>query len=346
MFIFTRFTQITKESTLRTPFKLMTTLVAAAALALVGCSSNAGGGSASTPDGEKPLKVIAFTSGNQTPIGAWWVRAVTKQAEELGWDLTMIQGDFDFQKMNAAVEGAIGRGADVVLDGHTDVASIGSIVTAAKEAGIPIFAMDSATEDSDAFAINLASDSQQVADSTVDAIQKDLGGLAGKTVMVIGHDPHPGIRLRTDMAAKAITSAGGKLAGGEIQKVTSPATGRTEALTLVADYLAAHPGGLDAVWVGWDDAALGAAKAVEEAGSKAKVTGVDATSEAIAQIEAGPTFLATVELPFPKMMTTMIDAVKAYAKDGTMPSKRFIVLDTTLVTKANAAQITPSDKLG
>lgn len=330
---------------MRKHLKLATTLVAAAALALVGCSAGGGGGT-STPSGDKALKVIAFTSGNQTPIGAWWVRAVTKQAEDLGWDLTMIQGDFDFQKMNAAVEGAIGRGADVVLDGHTDVASIGSIVTAAKDAGIPIFAMDSATEDTDAFAINLVADSQQVADSTVDAIQKDLGSLKGKTVMVIGHDPHPGIRLRTDMAAKAIEAAGGTLAGGAIQKVTSPATGRTEALTLVADYLAAHPNGLDAVWVGWDDAALGATKAVEEAGSKAVVTGVDATSEAIAQIEKGPTFLATVELPFPKMMTTMIDAVKAYAKDGTMPPKRFIVLDTTLVTKANAAQITPSDKLG
>ena len=40
--------------------------------------------------------------------------------------------------------------------------------------------------------------------------------------------------------------------------------------TLVADYLTANPGGLDAVWVGWDDAALGAAQAVNEAGSTAR----------------------------------------------------------------------------
>ena len=46
------------------------------------------------------------------------------QAEELGWDLTMIQGDFDFQKMNPAVESAIGQGADAIFNGYTDVASI------------------------------------------------------------------------------------------------------------------------------------------------------------------------------------------------------------------------------
>src|SRR5215204_3451586 len=210
-------------------------------LALAGCSSGGGSGSG----GDEPFKVIAFTSGNQTPIGAWWVKAVTAKAEELGWDLTMIQGDFDFQKMNPAVESAIGQGADVILDGYTDVASIGSIVSAAKDAGIPIFAMDSATEETDAFAINITTDQQGIVDQTVGELDESLGGLDGKTIMVIGHDPHPGIRLRASLAEEALTEAGATIAGGEIQKVTSPATGRTEALALVADFLTANPDGLD-----------------------------------------------------------------------------------------------------
>src|SRR5947208_2028889 len=129
----------------RGPGAVLATL-AALTLALAGCSSGSDSGSASGGGGgtgNGPLKVVAFTSGNQTPIGAWWVKAVTAKAKENGWDLKMIQGDFDFQKMNPQVESAIGQGADVVLDGYTDVASIGSIVTAAKDADIPIFAMDS-----------------------------------------------------------------------------------------------------------------------------------------------------------------------------------------------------------
>jgi ribose transport system substrate-binding protein len=315
-------------------------LVATATLALTGCSAGGGGGDDDT------FKVIAFTSGNQTPVGAWWVQAVTAQAEELGWDLTMIQGDFDFQKMNPAVESAIGQGADAIFNGYTDEASIGSIVTAAKDAGIPIFAMDAATAPTDGFVINITTDQQGIVDQTLGALDDALGGLEGKNIMVIGHDPHPGIRMRSGLAEKDLIAAGATIAGGEIQQVTSPATGRTEALALVADYITANPGKLDGVWVGWDDAALGAAQAVTEAGSDAKVTGVDAVSESIAAIEADGPFLATIEQPWPSILAEVVDAIEAYRADGTMPSSNFKAVPTTLVNKANAKDITPSDQLG
>ncbi len=331
---------------MRTKFMALTAVAVAAALTLAGCSTSSGGGGGDASEGsDEPFKVIAFTSGNQTPIGAWWVQAVEAQAEENGWDLTMIQGDFDFQKMNPAVESAIGQGADVILDGYTDVASIGSIVTAAKDAGIPIFAMDSGTEPTDAFAINITTDQQGIVDSTLGELDESLDGLEGKNIMVIGHDPHAGIRMRSGLAATDLEAAGATLAGGEIQQVVSPATGRTEALALVADYLTANPGGLDAVWVGWDDAALGAAQAVTEAGASALVTGVDATSEAIAGIEAEGAFLATVEQPWPSILDSLMEHVLAYEADGTMPETNFEAVGTTLVTIANAATITPSDKL-
>lgn len=326
---------------MRIRIKAIAAAAAVAALALTGCSTGGAGGGGD----DDTFKVIAFTSGNQTPVGAWWVKAVQEKADELGWDLTMIQGDFDFQKMNPAVESAIGQGADAIFNGYTDYASISSIITAAKDANIPMFAMDAGTEATDGFALNITADQQGIVDQTVDEIDTTLGGLEGKNIMVIGHDPHPGIRLRAGLAAEAFEAAGANIAGGSIQKVTSPATGRTEALALVTDYLQANPGGLDAVWVGWDDAALGAAQALNEAGSDAVVTGVDATSEAIAAIESGGTFLATVEQPWPSILDTVIEAMVAYQESGTMPSSNFDAVATTLVDKANASTITPSDKL-
>lgn len=330
---------------MRTKLKAVAALAAAAAIALTGCSSGSGGGSGGG-DTSKPFRVIAFTSGNQTPVGAWWVKAVQAKADELGWDLTMIQGDFDFQKMNPQVESAIGQGADAVLDGYTDQASIGSIITAAKDADIPIFAMDSATEQTDSFVLNITTNQQGIVDETVGAIKDKLGGLEGKNIMVIGHDPHPGIRLRASLALKALQDAGATIAGGDIQKVQSPATGRTEALAFVQDYISANPGKLDAVWAGWDDAGLGAAQAITEAGSPAVVTGVDALAETLSSIESGGSMLATVEQPWPDILDQVIDAMTAYQKDGTKPSETFVAVDTTLVTKDNAADITPSDKLG
>lgn len=333
---------------MRTSLKALAAAAAVAALALTGCSSGGGdaGGSTEGGGGDEPFRVVAFTSGNQTPIGAWWVQAVEAQAEELGWELTMVQGDFDFQKMNPAVESAIGQGADAVYNGYTDVASISSIVTAAKDAGIPMFAIDAGTEPTDAYALNITTDQQEIVDQTLGAISDSIGGLEGKNIMVIGHDPHAGIRMRSGLAAAAVEEAGGTLAGGEIQQVVSPATGRTEALALVADYLTANPGGLDAVWVGWDDAALGAVQAVTEAGADTVVTGVDATSEAIAAILAGGPFLATVEQPWPSINDDVMAALIAYHEDGAMPSSNFEAVGVTLVTTDNAADITPSDQLG
>jgi ABC-type sugar transport system substrate-binding protein len=329
----------------RNKFKVAGALAAAAVLALTGCSGTGGGGNSGGGD-DGTFKVIAFTSGNQTPVGAWWVKAVTAKAEELGWDLKMIQGDFDFQKMNPAVESAIGQGADVILDGYTDVSSIASIVSAAKDAEIPIFAMDAGTEPTDAFVTNITTNQQQIVDKTVEAIDTSIGGLSGKTVMVIGHDPHAGIRLRSRLAAEAFEKAGAKIAGGEIQQVTNPASGRTEALNFVADFLAANPNGLDAVWAGWDDAALGAAQALAEADSKAPVTGVDALSETLAAIEAGGNMLATIDQPWPVVLDMLVKDVENYRKDGKLPAENFVAVDVTLVTKENAADITPSDKLG
>lgn len=331
---------------MRSKFKVLAA-VAAVALATAACSggSTDGSGSDGGADASKPFKVVAFTSGNQTPIGAWWIKDVQNKAKEHGWTLTMIQGDFDFQKMNPQVESAIGQGADVVFDGFTDYASIGSIVSAAKDANIPIFAIDSGTEESDSFKLNITTNQQGIVDQTVEAIDKAVGGVKGKNVMVIGHDPHPGIRMRSGLALKDFQAAGAVIAGGNIQQVKSPATGRTEALNLVADYLSAHPGGLDAIWVGWDDAALGAAQAVKEGGSKAVVTGVDAVSESIAAIEDG-TMLATIEQPWPAINTEVVEAILEYQKSGKLPSTTFKTADTTLVNKENAASITPSDKLG
>ncbi|MCR2762894.1 sugar ABC transporter substrate-binding protein [Microbacterium sp. zg.B48] len=333
---------------MRTRFKIAAAVAVATALALTGCSSSGSGGGDGAGAGasDEPFKVIAFTSGNQTPVGAWWVKAVTAQAEELGWDLTMIQGDFDFQKMNPAVESAIGQGADVILDGYTDVSSIGSIVTAAKDAEIPIFSMDAGTEATDAFATNITTNQQQIVDKTVEAIDESIGGLEGKTVMVIGHDPHAGIRLRSALAVEAFEDAGATVVSGEPQQVTNPATGRTEALNFVSDYLSANPDGLDAVWAGWDDAALGAAQALSEAGSTAPVTGVDALAETLASIEAGGNMLATIEQPWPAVLDMLIEDVQAYQEDGELPAENFVAVDVTLVTKENAADTTPSDQLG
>ena len=58
---------------MRSPITKLAVLAAAAALALAGCGSSSAdsGGSSSASGSAKPFKVIAFTSGNQAPVGDW-----------------------------------------------------------------------------------------------------------------------------------------------------------------------------------------------------------------------------------------------------------------------------------
>ena len=98
-------------------------------------------------------------------------------------------------------------------------------------------------------------------------------------------------------------------------------------------------------WDAFNTDVFGIQKALAEAGSSAKVTGVDATSEAIAEITAGGNFLATIEQPWPAILDTVIGYIVTYQKDGSLPATNFETVGTTLVNKVNAAKITPSDKL-
>ena len=60
------------------------------------------------------------------------------------------------------------------------------------------------------------------------------------------------------------------------------------------------PGSITAVWCGFDEPAIGAAQALQEAGrTDVIVTGVDANEQAVAMIQAGNTALvATVRQDF------------------------------------------------
>jgi ABC-type sugar transport system substrate-binding protein len=332
---------------MRASFKALAAVAAAGALLLAGCSA---GGSASTGsggDGDKPFRVVAFTSGNQTPVGAWFVKNIKAEGKKRGWDVNVIQGDNNFTKMNPAVESAIAQGADAVLDGYTASDTVQSITQAAKDADIPVFAIDSATAPDKAFVLNVTTDQQQIVDQTLGALKDKLGGsLEGKRVMVIGHDPQAGIRKRQQLAYDDLKKAGAVIADGQIKKVLDPATGRQEALAFVQDYLSAHPNGLDAVWTGWDDAALGAAQAVTEAHSTAIVSGVDAISEGVSAIEKGDSPMAvSTSQGWPDIMNTVLDAMATYQKSGDLPKDNYQAVKVTLVTKDNAADITPSDAL-
>ncbi|MDX2376342.1 sugar ABC transporter substrate-binding protein [Microbacterium sp. LRZ72] len=314
---------------------------AAAALALTGCGSDAGGGEGG---GDDTFTVVAFTAGYGTPVGKSTMDAAVERGEELGWDITLYTSDFDYDVINSDVQGAITRGADAVLAGFPDPRQIGPLVTAAENADIPIFSIDGGVEPNSDFVVDVTTKQQQIADLTVGALDEAMGGVEGKDVMVIGHDPHVGISTRSAMAEELLIEQGANIAGGEIKQVLSPATSQEEALQFVTDYLQANPDGLDGVWVGWDHAAVGAVQAINEAGrDDIFVTGVDAVGIALAEIAEDGPFYATVIQDWPAVLDTVLEYMETYRETGELPDEDFIETDVTLVDRSNVDEIEPTD---
>lgn len=323
--------------------KRMTSLFATAlvsALALTGCS----GAGAASEGGSESFKVAAFTAGYGTPVGKATLDSFVQEGKERGWDVRLYTSEFDYDKINTDVNSAITQGVDAILAGFPDPRQIAPLANAAKNADIPIFSIDGGVEPNDDFIVDVTSNQQQIADATVASLEEAMGGLQGKNVMVIGHDPHVGIMTRSHMAEEILKKSGANIAGGEIKQVLNPGTAHEESLKFVTDYLQANPKGLDGVWVGFDHAAMGAVQAINEAGrNDIFVTGVDAVGIALAEIKKNGPFYATVVQDWPKVLELVMDDMDSYAENGTKPATNFVETDVTLVDRTNVKDIQPTD---
>jgi ABC-type sugar transport system substrate-binding protein len=326
---------------MRGRFSTVLSLGLASAVVLAGCSDSGGGEGGGGGDA---FKVAAFTAGYGTPVGKSTLDAFVARGEELGWEVDLYTSDFDYDKINTDMQSAITQGVDAILAGYPDPRQIQPMVAAAQEADIPIFSIDGGVEPNEDFVVDVTTDQQQIAELSVGALDQAMGGLEGKDVMVIGHDPHVGISTRSGIAVELLEEGGATIAGGSIRQVLAPGTSQEEALKFVTDYLQANPEGLDGVWVGWDHAAVGAAQAIEEAGrDDIFVTGVDAVGIALAEIEQNGPFVATVVQDWPAVLDEVIGYMETYADSGELPAENFVETEVTLVDRENVADVEPTD---
>jgi ribose transport system substrate-binding protein len=76
-----------------------------------------------------------------------------------------------------------------------------------------------------------------------------------------------------------------------------------------------EPGSISAVWAAWDDPALGALQAIEDAGRADEgivIVGIDATEQARDAIAQGGNFEASVAQDFAGMGQTVADLIERY----------------------------------
>ncbi len=267
------------------------------------------------------------------PGTQFMVEAFEAAAKAKGWTVNVIDTAGDVAAVISRIEDVVTQGVDAIVI-NVDPAQVAAGLASAADANIPVFGMDAGT---DAMLVtNVTSNGYAMATETSSYVVDRIGG-AGRVVMFV-FDAYPPVQKR-GVVADAIF---GNYPDIEIVDRITPDVsdgGIADSRAKMEAVLAANPdaGSISAVWAAWDQPALGALQAIEDAGRGAEgivIVGIDANPQALDAIRAGGNFEASVSQDFNGIGSTTADLVERYLGGETI-TQATVYVPTTLVTGAN-----------
>ena len=242
--------------------------------------------SAASAAGEK-IGLVVSTQNN--PFFVTLKEGAVKKANELGYELIVLDSQNDPSKELGNVEDLLVKGVDVLLINPTDSDAVVSSVRAANRSKIPVVTLDRAANGGKVVS-HVASDNVLGGEVAGNYIVEKLGG-KGKVVELEGIPGTTAARDRGEGFNKAIV--------GKLDVVAKQAADfdRTKGLTVMENILQAQPE-INAVFAHNDEMALGALKAIESSGRKnVIVVGFDATDGAVAAVKDGKLSATVAQKP-------------------------------------------------
>ncbi|MEJ6466892.1 ribose ABC transporter substrate-binding protein RbsB [Fusobacterium ulcerans] len=242
--------------------------------------------SAASAAGEK-IGLVVSTQNN--PFFVTLKEGAVKKANELGYELIVLDSQNDPSKELGNVEDLLVKGVDVLLINPTDSDAVVSSVRAANRSKVPVVTLDRAANGGKVVS-HVASDNVLGGEVAGNYIVEKLGG-KGKVVELEGIPGTTAARDRGEGFNKAIA--------GKLDVVAKQAADfdRTKGLTVMENILQAQPE-INAVFAHNDEMALGALKAIESSGRKnVIVVGFDATDDAVAAVKDGKLSATVAQKP-------------------------------------------------
>lgn len=265
-----------------------------------------------------------------------YVEGFEAAAEPRGWDVDVIDTAGDVAAAIARIEDAVTQGVDAIVV-NVDPAQVGAGLQAASDAGIPVVGMDAGADP--LLAANVTSNGYAMAAETATYVADRIEGEGGVVMFVF--DAFPPVQVRGVIADAVF----GNHPGIEVLDRITPDVsdgGIADSRAQMEAVLAANPepGSIAAVWAAWDQPALGALQAIEEAGRAGEgivITGIDANPQARDAIAAGGPFEASMAQDFEGIGAAAADVVERVMA-GEEPRRRVIYVPSRLVTSADAAE--------
>lgn len=231
-------------------------------------------------DVESKKKIGLVISTLNNPFFVTLKNGVEEKANELGYELIVLDSQDESSKELSNVEDALEQDVDVLLINPVDSDAVVNAVKLANDKNIPVITLDRSANGGE-IATHIASDNVAGGKLAAEFIIDKLGG-KGKVVQLQGIPGASAARDRGKGFEEAIKDT-------DIELIASqPADfDRQKGMSVMENILQAHPE-IDAVFCQNDEMALGAIQAIEAAGREGiLVVGFDATDDAIKAVDEG-----------------------------------------------------------
>ncbi|HZG06189.1 MAG TPA: substrate-binding domain-containing protein [Streptomyces sp.] len=327
----------------RLRFPVRASIVATAGLTLLatGCTSTKSGGSGSEESGGQ-VAIGLVTKTNSNPFFVEMREAAKAQADKHGAKLIALAGKFDGDNQGQvdAINNLIAQNVRGILITPSNSSGVLGAIEAARDKGIMVIALDTATEPADAVDATFATDNKAAGVAQGTYVKASLEGRKPSVVLL---DGTPGSTV-DELRHNGFLEGFGLTEDSPEIKGTAVTNGdQTKAQTAMENLLQRNPG-VNAVYTINEPAAAGAARALDgkNAGKKGVVIGsIDGSCTGVRNVRSGK-FAATV-MQFPqKMAEKGVDAVVEYAETGKKPSG-FIDTGSQLITDDPAPGVPSKD---
>ena len=201
------------------------------------------------------------------------------KAEELGYNLIVLDSQNDPSKELSNVEDLTVRGVKAILINPTDSDAVSNAIRIANRSNIPVFTLDRGASRGEVVS-HIASDNVVGGEIAGHYIMEKVGEKA-KVIQLEGIAGTSAARERGEGFMNAVN-------GSEMELLASqPADfDRTKGLNVMENLLAANPD-VQAVFAQNDEMALGALRAVQASGKDIMIVGFDGTDDGIAAVNRG-----------------------------------------------------------
>jgi fructose transport system substrate-binding protein len=290
------------------------------AFTLAACGSGGGSTGANTAQSaSEKVKIGLVTKTDTNPFFVKLREAAKAEADKNNAEVIALAGKFDGDNEGqvAAIENLVSQGVKGILITPSSSSGILAAIQSARDAGVIVIALDTATDPENAVDATFATDNKKAGQLQGAWVKGSLGSQPPKLLML---DGTPGGTVDTFRHDGFLEGLGLKEGDAAIAGQENTNGDQTKAQTAMENLLQRVPDA-NAVYTINEPAAAGGYQAIKGAGKEAQFTigSIDGSCTGVKNVQSGQ-FGATV-MQFPaKMAAQGVEAVVKFAKDGTKPS--------------------------